>query len=107
MNTDVSPPASALGLAGRVARAFIDSKLTPLIIVASVLLGLAAIVLLPREEESQIRVPMIDVLVAMPGSSAQEVEERASRPMEKLLWEIPGVEYLYSTASPGGNPLTV
>ncbi len=101
MNTDVSPPAAALGLAGRVARAFIDSKLTPLIIVASVLLGLAAIVLLPREEEPQIRVPMIDVLVAMPGSSAQEVEERASRPMEKLLWEIAGVEYVYSTSRAG------
>ncbi len=96
-----SDPPVALGFAGRVARAFIDSKLTPLVIITSVLLGLAAVVLLPREEEPQIKVPMIDVLVSMPGFSAKEVEERATRPMEKLLWEIPGVEYIYSTSSPG------
>ena len=89
------------GLAGRIARAFIDSKLTPLVIVASVLLGAFAVLMLPREEEPQIKVPMIDVLVAMPGSSAQEVEERATRPMEKLLWEVPGVEYLYSQSREG------
>ena len=86
------------GLAGRIAGAFIDSKLTPLIIVAAVLLGAAAVVLLPRGEEPQIKVPMIDVMVSMPGSNAKEVEERVTRPMEKLLWEIPGVEYLYSTS---------
>jgi len=92
-----SQPAHA-GLAGRIAAAFIDSKLTPLLVIAAVLLGAAAIFLLPREEEPQIKVPMIDVMVAMPGSSATEIEERATRPMEKLLWEIPGVEYLYSTS---------
>src|SRR5678815_2257687 len=89
---------SELGLAGRVARAFIDSKLTPLIIITSVLLGAVAIIMLPREEEPQIKVPMMDVLVSMPGCSAKGVEERATRPMEKLLWEIPGVEYIYSTS---------
>jgi multidrug efflux pump subunit AcrB len=87
-----------LGMAGRIAAAFIDSKLTPLIVVASVLLGAAAVVLLPREEEPQIKVPMIDVMVAMPGSDAKEVEERVTRPMEQLLWEISGVEYVYSTS---------
>ncbi|MGN6552394.1 MAG: efflux RND transporter permease subunit, partial [Verrucomicrobiota bacterium] len=90
-----------LGLAGRIARAFIDSKLTPLIVITSVLLGAAAIALLPREEEPQIKVPMIDVLVSVPGFTSKEVEERATRPMEKLLWEIPGVEYIYSTSRPG------
>jgi multidrug efflux pump subunit AcrB len=89
------------GAAGRVARAFIDSKLTPLIITASVLLGLAAVLALPREEEPQIIVPMIDIFVSMPGADSREVEERVTRPMEKLLWEIPGVEYIYSTSSPG------
>ena len=69
-----------LGFAGRIARAFIDSKLTPLIVVTSVLLGAAAVILLPREEEPQIKVPMIDVLVSMPGFSAKEVEQRATRP---------------------------
>ena len=87
-----------LGIAGRIAAAFIDSKLTPLVVIASVLLGAAAIVLLPREEEPQIKVPMVDVMVSMPGSTAKEIEERATRPMEKLLWELPGVEYLYSTS---------
>jgi multidrug efflux pump subunit AcrB len=90
--------ASRLGIAGRIAAAFIDSKLTPLVVIASVLLGAAAVVLLPREEEPQIKVPMVDVMVAMPGSTAKEIEERATRPMEKLLWEVPGVEYLYSTS---------
>lgn len=90
-----------MGFAGRIAHAFIDSKLTPLVVITSVLLGVAAILLLPREEEPQIKVPIIDVLVALPGFSAKEVEERATRPMEKLLWEIPGVEYIYSTSRPG------
>ncbi len=89
------------GLAGASARMFINSKLTPLIIGASLLLGLGAVYLLPREEEPQIIVPMIDLFVQSPGSSAKEVEERVTKPMEKLLWEIPGVEYIYSTSSPG------
>ncbi len=102
MSTDSSKPDSArLGIAGRIARTFIDSKLTPLFVITSILLGAAATLLLPREEEPQIKVPMIDVLVAMPGFSAKEVEERATRPMEKLLWEIPGVEYIYSTSREG------
>ena len=94
-------------MAGRIARAFIDSKLTPLIIIASVLLGLFAVLLLPREEEPQIKVPMVDVLVTMPGAGAKEVEERVTRPMEKLLWEIPGVEYIYSTSSEGQSLVIV
>ena len=90
-----------LGPAGRFARAWISSKLTPLIIAGSLLIGAFAVWKLPREEEPQIIVPMIDVFVQMPGASAREVEERVTKPMEKLLWEIPGVEYIYSTSSPG------
>ncbi|HEY6562343.1 MAG TPA: efflux RND transporter permease subunit [Polyangiaceae bacterium] len=90
-----------LGAAGRIARAFIHSKLTPLILVASALLGVFALWQLPREEEPQIVVPMSDVFVRMPGASAKEVEERITKPLERLLWEVPGVEYLYSTSSPG------
>jgi multidrug efflux pump subunit AcrB len=89
------------GFAGKFAHAFIDSKLTPLIIAASILLGVGAVLMLPREEEPQIIVPMIDLFVQMPGASAKEVEERVTRPMEQLLWEIPGVEYIYATSSPG------
>src|SRR5512136_3432488 len=88
-------------LAGRLAHAFIRSKLTPLILIASIAMGTAAVILLPREEEPQIIVPMIDVSVGMPGASAKEVETRVTKPMEKLLWEIPGVEYIYSTSAAG------
>ena len=93
------------GIAGRIATLFIDSKLTPLIVIGSLLLGLFAVIMLPREEEPQIKVPMVDVIVSMPGFTAKEVEERATRPMEKLLWEIPGVEYVYSTSLTGESRL--
>ena len=98
-------PVEHPGFAGRLAAAFVNSKLTPITIAASLLLGLLAIVMLPREEEPQIKVPMIDVMVAMPGASAKEVEERVSIPMEKLLYELPGVEYIYSTSMPGKSLL--
>jgi len=78
------------GIAGRVAAAFIHSKLTPLVIIASLLLGLYAVFALPREEEPQIIVPMIDVFAQMPGASPTEIEQRVTRPLEKLLWEVPG-----------------
>jgi len=90
-----------LGFAGRIAHYFINSKLTPLIMVFSILLGAFAVLQTPREEEPQIVVPMMDVFVEMPGSTAQEVEQRVTTPMEKLIWEIPGVEYIYSTTRPG------
>jgi multidrug efflux pump subunit AcrB len=97
------PDPARYGFAGRIASIFIDSKLTPIVVAASLLLGLFAILMLPREEEPQIKVPMIDVMVTMPGADARDVENRVTRPMEKLLWEIPGVEYIYSTAMPGAN----
>ena len=96
-----------LGPAGTLARAWIGSKLTPLVIAASLLLGAFAFWKLPREEEPQIIVPMVDVFVQMPGASAREVEERVTKPMEKLLWEIPGVEYVYSTSSAGTSTVIV
>ncbi len=89
------------GVAGSLAAFFIDSKLTPLVIIASILLGIAAVIALPREEEPQIIVPMADIFVQMPGAGPKEIEQRITSPMEKLLWEIPGVEYVYSTSSPG------
>ncbi len=96
-----------LGIAGRIAQTFIESKLTPLAIVAALLLGLLAILQTPREEEPQIVVPMLDVFVQMPGASAQEVSERVTVPMEKLLREVPGVEYLYSISHPGLSMVVV
>ena len=96
-----------LGPAGYLAKLFINSRLTPLIVLASILLGVGATVILPREEEPQIKVPMIDIFVEMPGASPKEVEERVSRPMEKLLLEIPGVEYVYSTSRPQSSLVVV
>ncbi len=94
-------------LAGRIARGFITSKLTPLVIVAALLLGAFSIMQTPREEEPQIVVPMLDVFVQMPGASSDEVAQRVSLPMERLLREVPGVEYIYSISHPGVSMLVV
>ena len=90
------------GFAGKIAHGFADSRLTPLIILSALLLGIFSVLETPREEEPQIVVPVLDVSVAMPGASAREVEQRTTIPMEKLLREIPGVEYIYSISQPGG-----
>jgi multidrug efflux pump subunit AcrB len=96
-----------LGLAGRMARPFLRSKLTPVIVLGSILLGLAAVALTPREEEPQIVVPMVDILVPMPGASPREVETLLVTPLERRLWGVPGVEYLYSASRPGAALITV
>ncbi len=96
-----------MGIAGRVAQAFLRSKLTPLVAVASLAVGALAMLATPREEEPQISVPMIDVMAALPGASPTEVENLLTRPIEKLMWEVPGVEYVYSMASEGMTLVTV
>jgi multidrug efflux pump subunit AcrB len=96
-----------LGIAGRIARAFVHSKLTPLTIASSLLLGVYAVLALPREEEPQIVVPMVDVFLGLPGASATEVEQRLTRPVEKRLAEVTGVEYIYSTSSAGQSTIIV
>ena len=104
MKDSSSKPGSAthvLRTAGRIAHIFIQSKLTPLAITAALLLGGLSILETPREEEPQIVVPMLDVFVQMPGASPEEVAQRATVPIEKLLREVPGVEYIYSISHPG------
>jgi len=91
------------GIVSRILCFFVDSPLTPLFIITAILLGVLAVTLLPREEEPQIVVPVIDVFVEMPGATATEIEQRVTKPLEKLAWELPGVEYVYSTSSPGGS----
>ncbi len=98
---------TSYGMAGRLAAAFIHSKLTPLFIAGSLALGALAVLALPREEEPQIIVPMVDVFVQMPGATPADVEQRVTRPMEQLLWEVPGVEYVYSTSSAGQSMVVV
>ncbi|MHB1937168.1 MAG: efflux RND transporter permease subunit [Acidobacteriaceae bacterium] len=94
------------GIAGHIARVFIHSKLTPLFIIAAFALGAASLWKIPREEDPQIIVPMIDIFVPMPGASAKEVEDRVSAPVERLIRDIPGVEYVYSTSQPGMSMIT-
>jgi len=106
LERDLSKP-HKLGFVGNLAKKFIDSKLTPLIILVSLLLGIGATLILPREEEPQITVPMADVFVQMPGASAKDVEQRVTAPMEKLIKELPGVEYVYSTSRPGSSLVIV
>jgi len=90
------------GIAGRIAGAFIKTRLTPLLVIAALLLGVIAVVNLPREEEPQISVPMFDIFVPFPGASAKEVEDRLIKLGERKLWEISDVEYVYSTAEANG-----
>ena len=100
-------PGKPHGIAGLLARTFLNSKLTPLFIVASLVVGLFAVVAIPREEDPQIQVPMLDVMTAMPGSSPAEVEQRVTYPIENLMHEISGVEYVYSISSPGQSVVIV
>ena len=96
-----------LGVAGKLAHTFLNSKLTPLFIAASLAMGAFAIAIIPREEEPQILVPMLDITTAMPGASPAEVEERVTLPIETLVHQISGVEYVYSTSSPGQSLVIV
>ena len=86
------------GLAGKIAKAFIGSKLTVLLMVVFMVIGVYSSFLIPREEEPQIDVPMADIFVGYPGASPTEVESRVIKPLEKLISNIPGVEYVYSTS---------
>ncbi|OZV69688.1 efflux RND transporter permease subunit [Winogradskyella aurantia] len=86
------------GLAGKIAKGFISSKLTVLLMIVFMVIGVYSSFLIPREEEPQIDVPMADIFVGYPGASPTEVESRVIKPLEKLLSNIKGVEYVYSTS---------
>jgi multidrug efflux pump subunit AcrB len=96
-----------VGIAGTIANAFLRSKLTPLVIAASLGLGALALLATPREEEPQIRVPMVDVIVAWPGAEPAEVESRIVQPIERILWGVTGIEHIYSVSRPGLAMVTV
>ncbi|WP_274475768.1 efflux RND transporter permease subunit [Mangrovimonas aestuarii] len=86
------------GLAGKIAKGFIGSKLTVLLMVVFMAIGVYSSFLIPREEEPQIDVPMADIFVGYPGASPKEVESRVVKPLEKIISNINGVEYVYSTS---------
>ena len=95
------------GLSGNIAKTFITSKLSILLMVAFLLLGAFSLMSIPREEEPQIEVPMIDVMVGLAGANPEEVESDVIRPLEKIASNIKGVEDIYATAMDGMGMLTV
>ncbi len=95
------------GLAGKIAKGFIGSKLTVLLMIVFMVIGVYSSFLIPREEEPQINVPMADIFVGYPGASPTEVESRVTKPLEKLISNIKGVEYVYSTSMNGQGMVIV
>ena len=89
------------GLSGKIAQFFINSKLTILLMVALMVIGVYSSSLIPREEEPQINVPMADIMVGYPGASPKEVESRVVKPLEKIISNIKGVEHIHSMAMNG------
>ncbi|MCH3991367.1 MAG: efflux RND transporter permease subunit [Prevotella sp.] len=95
------------GISGKIANAFIKSKLSILLVFAFLLLGIFSIYFIPREEDPQIEVPTADIMLGYPGASPQETESRVVQPMEKIVSNIKGVEHVYSTSMNGMGMLTV
>jgi multidrug efflux pump subunit AcrB len=100
------PPRQPLGLAGGLAQQFIDSPLSPLLLLAFLFLGLLGLFFTPRQEDPEISVPMVDIFVRYPGAAADEVAGLAVRPLERLLSELPGIEHIYSAAERGRGIVT-
>ena len=95
------------GVAGAIAKVFIRSKLTLLLMFAFLFVGVFSTWLIPREEEPQIEVPVVDIMFGFPGADSREVESTVVAPMEKILSNIPGVEYLYSSSMKEQGMVTV
>ena len=95
------------GIAGRMARYFIKSPLTPLLLIAFFLIGMLGTAITPREEDPQISVPMVDIIVAYPGAQATEVANLISEPLERLMSELSGVKHVYSASRDGMAMVTV
>ncbi|MDX1720241.1 MAG: efflux RND transporter permease subunit, partial [Salegentibacter mishustinae] len=95
------------GLAGKIAKGFMDSKLTVLLMIVFMVIGVYSSFLIPREEEPQIDVPMADIFVGYPGASPTELESRVIKPLEKMVSNIPGVDYIYSTSMKEQGMVTV
>ncbi|HAI84202.1 MAG TPA: multidrug transporter AcrB, partial [Chitinophagaceae bacterium] len=89
------------GISGKIANAFIQSKLTILLMIAFLLIGGYSTMLMPREEEPQIQVPLADIFVGFPGATPKEVETKLTAPLEKIVSNVKGIEYVYSTSMNG------
>ena len=95
-----------LGISGKLTRATIMSPLTPLLLLAAILVGLLATITIPREEEPQIKVPMVDIMVQAPGLSAREVVELVGKPLETIVKSVDGVEHVYTQTQDNGALVT-
>ncbi|TNF99478.1 MAG: efflux RND transporter permease subunit, partial [Gammaproteobacteria bacterium] len=87
-----------LGFAGKLADSFIHSPLSPLLFIAMMLVGIYGLIATPRQEDPQISVPMVDIMLRMPGASSEEVSRLAVSPLERLVSEISGVKHVYSVS---------
>jgi multidrug efflux pump subunit AcrB len=96
-----------LGLAGRIARAFINTPVTPMLLIGCLCIGIIGLLFTPRQEDPQISVPMIDIFVQYPGASAEQVESMVTSPLEQIMMEIPGVRHVYSATQRGAAVVTV
>ena len=95
-----------LGISGKLTRATIQSPLTPLMLLAAMIVGLIATITIPREEEPQIKVPMVDIMVQAPGLSAPEAVELVAKPLETIVKSVDGVEHVYTQAQDNGAMVT-
>ncbi|MDD4787696.1 MAG: efflux RND transporter permease subunit, partial [Pirellulales bacterium] len=107
MTEHSSTPRAEHGFTNRIVKIFLESNLAVILIVLATVLGLAALGITPREEDPQIVVPLADVYVSFPGHSAAEVEQLVSTPLEKILYQIDGVEYVYSMSREDQAIITV
>lgn len=99
-----APP---LGLAGRIAHTFIDSPLSPLLLLASLFVGILGLIFTPRQEDPEILVPMIDIFISYPGASSEQVASLAINPLERMMSEIPGIKHIYSASAQEQGIVTV
>ena len=98
---------SALGPSGRIARTFINTPVTPMLLIGALCVGLLGLLFTPRQEDPQISVPMVDIFLQYPGASAKQVETLATQPLERIMNEIPGVRHVYSATMRGAAIVTV
>jgi len=103
---DIELDENNLGIAGRIARQFINSPVTPLLMFAFLGLGLLGLMFTPRQEDPQISVPMVDIFFKYPGASAEQVASLAVNPLERMISEVPGIRHVYSAAARGQGMVT-
>ncbi len=96
-----------LGTAGKIARMFISTPVTPMLMIATLCIGILGLLFTPRQEDPQISVPMIDIFVSYPGASIHQVESMVTEPLERLMSELPGVRHVYSATGRGQALVTV